>query len=54
MNNEVLEIYEKVKDKLSEEEFQSKMDEILKENEGISFIDDVYAAQQVASNYDTT
>ncbi len=54
MNNEVLEIYEKIKDKLSEEEFQSKMDEILKENEGISFIDDVYAAQQVASNYDTT
>ena len=54
MNNEVLEIYEKVKDQVSEEEFQSKMDEILKENEGISFIDDVYAAQQVASNYDTS
>lgn len=50
MDNEILELYEQVKDKLTIEEFQAKINDISKENEDLSWVDDYYAAQQVVNN----
>ena len=50
MDNEILELYEQVKDKLTIEEFQAKINDISKENEELSWVDDYYAAQQVVNN----
>ena len=44
MDNEILELYEQVKDKLTIEEFQAKINDISKENEDLGFVDDYYAA----------
>ena len=50
MDNEILELYEQVKDKLTIEEFQAKINDISKENEDLGFVDDYYAAEQVVNN----
>ena len=50
MDDEILELYEKVKDKITIEEFQKKMDEISEGNEDLGFVDDYYAAEQVVNN----
>ena len=50
MDNEILELYEQVKDKLTMEEFQAKINDISKENEDLGFVDDYYAAEQVVNN----
>ena len=41
MDNEILELYEQVKDKLTIEEFQAKINDISKENEDLGFVDDI-------------
>ena len=46
MDNEIYEQYEKVKDKLSEEEFQSKMDELRSDFDNVDY-DDLDLAKQV-------
>jgi replication factor A1 len=50
MDNEILELYEKVKDKLTIEEFQVRVDEIYKANEDLNFMDKYAAAEQVVNN----
>lgn len=50
MDDEILELYEKVKDKITIDEFQKKMDEISEGNEDLGFVDDYYAAEQVVNN----
>ena len=50
MDDEILELYEKVKNKITIEEFQKKMDEISEGNEDLGFVDDYYAAEQVVNN----
>ena len=50
MDNEILELYEQVKDKLTIEEFRAKINDISKENEDLGFVDDYYAAEQVVNN----
>ncbi|WP_409200089.1 OB-fold nucleic acid binding domain-containing protein [Methanobrevibacter sp. DSM 116169] len=53
MENEILEEYEKVKDKLSEEEFLEKMKTLQEEYDGVSFMDDVDIARMIVGNYVT-
>ena len=50
MDNEIYEQYEKVKDKLSEEEFQSKMDELRSDFDNVDY-DDLDLAKQVVDSY---
>ena len=51
MQEKILQEYEKVKDKLSEEEFLEEIEKIKADNDGIDFIDDFGAAQMVVQNY---
>lgn len=46
MQEEIKELYEKIKDKLSEEEFLSQMEEV-RESIGLDFVDDVDCAREV-------
>ena len=50
MDNEILELYEQVKDKLTIEEFEAKINDISKENEDLGWVDDYCAAEQVVNN----
>ena len=50
MDDEVLEMYEKVKDKLTEEEFEQKINEISQGYEGISFMSDLDIAKQIVDS----
>ena len=57
MQEKILQEYEKVKDKLSEEEFLEEIERIKAENGEVGFIDDFGAAQMVVQNHngiDTT
>ena len=57
MQENILQEYEKVKDKLSEEEFLEEMERMKSSNEDVDFIDDFSAAQLVVQNHlgvDTT
>ena len=51
MQEEILELYEKVKDQLSEEEFLAEIEKVKSDNDGVDFIDDFGAAQLVVQNY---
>ena len=51
MQERILQEYEKVKDKLSEEEFLEEIEKLKADNETIDFIDDFGAAQMVVQNY---
>ncbi|WP_405305679.1 OB-fold nucleic acid binding domain-containing protein [Methanobrevibacter sp.] len=51
MQENILQEYEKVKDKLSEEEFLEEMERIKSSNEDVEFIDDFSAAQLVVQNH---
>ena len=51
MQENILQEYEKVKDKLSEEEFKEEMERIKSSNEDVEFIDDFSAAQLVVQNH---
>ncbi len=53
MSQEIKDEYEKIKDKLSYEEFLEKMDEYKKENADVSFIDDISIAHMVVGDYIT-
>ena len=51
MEEEILKLYEKIKDQLSEEEFLSEMDEIYEQNKDLGFFDQINAAQEVLRNH---
>ena len=51
MQENILQEYEKVKDKLSEEEFLKEMERMKSSNEDVDFIDDFSAAQLVVQNH---
>ena len=51
MQEKILQEYEKVKDKLSKEEFLEEMENLKADNNGIDFIDDFGAAQMVVQNH---
>ena len=51
MQENILQEYEKVKDKLTEEEFLQEMERMKSSNDGIEFIDDFSAAQLVVQNH---
>ena len=51
MQEKILEEYEKVKDKLSKEEFLEEIERLKADNDEIEFIDDYGAAQMVVQNH---
>ena len=51
MQENILQEYEKVKDKLSEEEFLEEIERLKADNDGIDFIDDYGAAKMVVQNH---
>ncbi len=51
MEGEILEQYNKIKDKLSEEEFIERLNYFREKNKDISFMDDIDNAQQVVNEY---
>ncbi|WP_405267475.1 OB-fold nucleic acid binding domain-containing protein [Methanobrevibacter sp.] len=51
MQEEILELYEKIKDQLSKEEFQAEMDELIESNKDLGFFDELNAAQEVLKNH---
>ncbi|MDO5823530.1 OB-fold nucleic acid binding domain-containing protein [Methanobrevibacter sp.] len=51
MQEEILKLYEKIKDQLTEEEFQKEMDELRESNAEISFFDDLDIAKLVLQNH---
>jgi replication factor A1 len=51
MQENILQEYEKVKDKLSKEEFLEEIERLKADNDGIDFIDDFGAAQMVVQNH---
>ena len=51
MQEEILQLYEKVKDKLSEEEFLDEIEKMKSANDEVDFIDDFGAAQMVVQNH---
>lgn len=53
ISQEIKDEYEKIKDKISYEEFMNKMDEYKKENADVSFIDDISFAHMVVGDYIT-
>jgi len=53
MSQEIKDEYEKIKDKISYEEFLEKMDEYKKENADVSFIDDISIAHMVVGDFIT-
>ncbi|MDL2271379.1 replication protein A, partial [Methanobrevibacter sp. OttesenSCG-928-I08] len=53
MENEILEEYEKIKDKVSEEEFQEEMESLRKEYDDVSFMEDIDLARMVVGKHVT-
>ena len=52
MQEEILKLYEKIQDKLSQEEFLAEMDQISKNNfDGVPFMDDIDLAREVLKNH---
>ncbi|WP_410319428.1 OB-fold nucleic acid binding domain-containing protein [Methanobrevibacter sp.] len=52
MQEEILKLYEKVQDQLSQEEFLAEMDQISKTNfEGVTFVDEIDLACEVLKNH---
>ena len=52
MQEEILQLYEKIKDQVSEEEFLEEIENMKEKNNDVGFIDDYEAAQLVVQNYD--
>ena len=52
MQEEILQLYEKIKDQLSEEEFLEEIANMKEKNNDVGFIDDYEAAQLVVQNYE--
>jgi len=53
MNNEIQDEYNKIKDKISEEEFLEKMNELKEEYKDIDFMDDLDIARNIVGEYIT-
>ncbi|MCC7553660.1 MAG: replication protein A [Methanobacteriaceae archaeon] len=53
MKNEILEEYEKIKDKISEEEFSDKMKSLREEYGDVSFMEDIDLARMIVGKYIT-
>ncbi|BDZ67163.1 OB-fold nucleic acid binding domain-containing protein [Methanobacterium ferruginis] len=53
MSQEIKDEYEKIKDKISYEEFLEKMEQYKKENADVSFIDDISIAHMVVGDFIT-
>jgi replication factor A1 len=53
MSQEIKDEYEKIKDKISYKDFLKKMEEYKKENEDVSFIDDISIAHMVVGDFIT-
>lgn len=53
MSQEITDEYEKIKDKISYEDFLKKMEEYKKENADVSFIDDISIAHMVVGDFIT-
>jgi replication factor A1 len=51
MQEKILQEYEKINDKLTEEEFLEEIERLKADNDGLNFIDDFEAAQMVVENY---
>ena len=52
MQEEILKLYEKIQDKLSQEEFLAEMDQISKTNfDGVTFVDEIDLAREVLKNH---
>ncbi|WP_296883608.1 OB-fold nucleic acid binding domain-containing protein [uncultured Methanobrevibacter sp.] len=51
MEEKILELYEKIKDQVSEEEFMEEIEKVKNDNVDTGFIDDFGAAQMVVQNY---
>ncbi|WP_405305316.1 OB-fold nucleic acid binding domain-containing protein [Methanobrevibacter sp.] len=51
MQEEILKLYEKIQDQLSQEEFLAEMDQVSKNYEGVDFMDDVLIAREVLKNH---
>ena len=51
MQEEILQLYEKIKDQLSEEEFLEEIEKMKEKNSSVGFIDDYEAAQMVVQDY---
>ena len=51
MEEEILKLYEKIKDQLSQEEFQAEMEDLLEINSNLGFYDELNAAQEVLKNH---
>ncbi len=51
MQEKILQEYEKINDKLTEEEFLAEIEKIKADNDGLNFLDDFEAAQIVVENY---
>ena len=51
MQEKILQEYEKINDKLTEEEFLEEIEKLKADNDGLNFIDDFEAAQMVVENY---
>ena len=50
MQEEILELYEKIKDEISQEQFQVEMNEV-RESFGLDFVDDLDCAREVLKNH---
>ncbi|MCK9151104.1 OB-fold nucleic acid binding domain-containing protein [Methanobacterium alcaliphilum] len=53
MNEEIMQEYQKVKDKISEEEFLEKMNEMKKDYEDVSFMNDIDIARMIVGQHVT-
>jgi replication factor A1 len=53
MNEEIMQEYEKIKDKISEEEFLEKMNEMKKDYEDVSFMNDIDIARMIVGQFVT-
>ncbi len=53
MNEEIMQEYQKIKDKISEEEFLEKMNEMKKDYEDVSFMNDIDIARMIVGQFVT-
>ncbi|WP_292846118.1 OB-fold nucleic acid binding domain-containing protein [Methanobrevibacter sp.] len=51
MQEKILQEYEKINDKLTEEEFLEEIERLKADNDGLNFIDDFEAAQKIVESY---
>ncbi|WP_292781473.1 OB-fold nucleic acid binding domain-containing protein [Methanobrevibacter sp.] len=51
MQEEILQLYEKIKDQLSEEEFNAEIEELRKDYDDVGFMNDIDLARMILENY---